>query len=100
MKTPPPPSQVCDGVSHDSIPRITSGLKVCIRLSNSATLSTMDWQFTERKWSGRLACLSCLLALDWVDVRYGWNGLSEFVSRDKSAVAVMLCWVRLRPCRS
>ena len=55
---------VCDGVSHDSVPRITSGLKVCIRLSNSATLPTMDWQFTERKRSDRLACLSCLLALD------------------------------------
>ena len=35
---------VCDVVSHDSVPRITSILMVCTRLSNSSTLPTVDWQ--------------------------------------------------------
>ena len=55
----------------------------------------MDWQLTERKHNGRLACL---LALDGVDVWYGWNGLSKYVFRDESDV--VLCCVKLRPCRS
>ena len=61
-------------------------------------LITIDWQFTVRRRSGHLECLSSLLALVGVDVLSGWKVLSMFEFRDESDVR--LCWEVSTPCRS